>query len=150
MRRLPIVVLALLLLGAPALSHADDFNQSRTSQEYDQDDSNPLRLFSYFLTPVGFVLEWTVARPLHYLATQTFLAPALDSEYEYRDEPLPVSELPTIELNTPGVAAETETAPEGEQATQVRPRTSAPAATGNQPSAPPPASALSPGQPVLH
>ncbi|MFZ0887239.1 MAG: hypothetical protein WA005_02195 [Candidatus Binataceae bacterium] len=150
MRRLPIVVLALLLLGVPALSRADEYNQTRTPQEYDEDDSNPVRVMSYFLTPVGFVLEWTIARPLHYLATETFLAPAMDSEYSSREEPLPVAELPTTELYTPDVGSEAETAPQAEQATHVRPRTSAPAITGNQESAPPPAPAASPGQPVLH
>jgi len=150
MRRLPIVVLALLLLGVPALSRADDYNQSRTSQEYDQDDSNPVRIMSYILTPFGFILEWTVARPLHYLATETFLAPALDSEYETREEPVPVAELPTTELYAPDLGSEAETAPQAEQATPVRPRTSAPAITGNQESAPPSAPAASTGQPVLH
>ena len=150
MRRLPIVVLALLLLGVPAFSHADDFNESRTSQDYNQDDSNPVRVMSYFLTPVGFVLEWTIARPLHYLATETFLAPALDSEYETREEPVPISELPTTELYAPDVGSEAETASQAEQATPVRPRTSAPAITGNQGSAPPSAPAASTAQPVLH
>jgi len=157
MKRLPIVVLALLLLGVPALSRADDYNQTRNPEEYTEDDANPLRLLSYFFTPIGFALEWTITRPLHYLASQTFLAPALDSEYSSREEPLPVTELPTTELSARDVGPETGTQPQqtgiipqGERAAQARPRTSAPATTGNQAWAPPRASSPSPSQPVLH
>lgn len=50
--------------------------------QYNQEDSHPLRIIGYILSPVGVALEYTIARPLHYLATQTFLQPVLDPGLE--------------------------------------------------------------------
>src|ERR1700680_4363376 len=96
MRYASLILIAALILGAPVNSRADS-SESQNPQEYTQEDSQPLRVASYFVAPVGFILEWTVARPLHYIATNTFLAPAMDSEYgEYGAEgpPAPIAELP--------------------------------------------------------
>ncbi len=94
-RGLAILAVA-VLLGVPALSRAaDELNESQNPQEYTDEDSQPLRLLSYAMQPVGFVLEWTVMRPLHYLASETPLAPALDSEYRFEGPPAAIAELPS-------------------------------------------------------
>jgi hypothetical protein len=50
-------LVALVLLAGPV--HAAD--------QYDEEDSNPLRVVSYVLYPVGTLIEYTVFRPLHFL-----------------------------------------------------------------------------------
>lgn len=81
MRRAIILLSAALILGVPHLARAQYEDTDRQNpKEYTEEDSQPLRLVSYFIAPIGFALEWGVARPLHYLATQTFLAPAMDAE----------------------------------------------------------------------
>lgn len=63
--------------------------------EYTDEDSELLRMAAYIIAPIGFALEWGVARPLHYLATDTFLAPVLNGtrpEPEFR--PPPIAEIP--------------------------------------------------------
>jgi hypothetical protein len=66
----------------PAISHAqyDDEDLQHPNQYNDVEDGQLLKLFSYVLNPVGMGLEWGVARPLHYLATQTPLAPVLSGD----------------------------------------------------------------------
>jgi hypothetical protein len=62
--RLIVLVLALFLtLGfKPALAAPD---------EYDDSQSHPLRIAAYLLHPVGFIVEWTVFRPFHYLVSSS-------------------------------------------------------------------------------
>ncbi len=81
MKRLIICILALILAG-PAISGAqtEDMDQQNPTKYRDVDDAQTLKGVSYILTPVGMVLEWGVARPLHYLATKTFLAPLLSGD----------------------------------------------------------------------
>jgi hypothetical protein len=81
MKWLIVCTLALILAG-PAISQAqsEDMDQPDTKQYSDTDDAQTLKGVSYILTPVGMVLEWGVMRPLHYLATHTFLAPVLDGD----------------------------------------------------------------------
>ena len=50
---------------SPALAH----------DAYDDSESHPLRVAAYALHPVGFALEWLVARPLHFLVSQPHLEP---------------------------------------------------------------------------
>lgn len=77
MRHITIGLLATaLLLSSPAFAHAQYSDERQNPKEYTQEDSNPLKFISYVLSPIGFALEWTVARPLHYLTTDTALAPA--------------------------------------------------------------------------
>ena len=39
--------------------------------EYDDSQSNPLRVAAYLLYPVGFLAEWTIFRPFHFLVSAT-------------------------------------------------------------------------------
>jgi hypothetical protein len=95
MRRVYLFLLATLILGAPLIARADEIDESQNPQEYqDGRDAQPLRIVSYFMMPAGFLLEWTVVRPLHYLATETPLAPALDSLAKDEQAPSPIAELP--------------------------------------------------------
>jgi hypothetical protein len=85
--------LALVLGFAPAVNaqyHEDQQNPG----EYNEDDSQPLKIASYFVAPIGFALEWTVARPLNYLANQTPLAPALNPERDKFYGPPRMANLP--------------------------------------------------------
>ena len=95
MRRGILVLLAIVILGVPALCRADELTEQQNPKEYNDEDSQPLKIVSYFVAPVGFLLEWTVARPLHYVMEDTFLAPATDSAYSEDAPPAPIRELPT-------------------------------------------------------
>jgi hypothetical protein len=78
-----VVVILALLLSWPAISHAqyNDTGEQANHDEYqDVEDGQVLKLASYVLTPFGMALEWGVARPLHYLATQTSAAPLLSGD----------------------------------------------------------------------
>ena len=59
-----ILVLALYFsLGArPTLAAAD---------EYDDSQSNPLRIVAYLMYPAAFLVEWTVFRPFHWIVSAT-------------------------------------------------------------------------------
>ena len=39
--------------------------------EYDDSQSNPLRIAAYLLHPLGWLTEWTITRPFHYLVSAT-------------------------------------------------------------------------------
>jgi outer membrane protein OmpA-like peptidoglycan-associated protein len=39
--------------------------------EYDDSQSNPFRIAAYLLHPAGFILEWIVFRPFHFLVSST-------------------------------------------------------------------------------
>jgi outer membrane protein OmpA-like peptidoglycan-associated protein len=39
--------------------------------EYDDSQSNPFRVAAYLLHPVGFILEWSIFRPFHFLVSST-------------------------------------------------------------------------------
>lgn len=39
--------------------------------EYDDSQSNPLRIAAYLMYPVGWLAEWTVFRPFHFLVSAT-------------------------------------------------------------------------------
>jgi len=81
MKRLIVCSLA-LVLAWPVICRAqtDDFDQPNPTQYRDVDHGQPLKVVSYILNPVGMLLEWGVTRPLHYLATQTFMAPVLSGD----------------------------------------------------------------------
>jgi hypothetical protein len=94
MRRWVIGIgLALFLGFAPAV-HAQYNEAQQNPDEYNEDDSQPLKIASYFVAPIGFALEWTVARPLNYLATKTPLAPALNPDKDRFYGPPRMAKLP--------------------------------------------------------
>lgn len=107
MRRFAVSIALVLALAVPAAAFAQGpYNDKQNPNEYtNAEDGQPLKFFSYFLAPVGYALEWSVMRPLHYLATKTPLAPALSGDTEYSEiynpgptveplQPLPPANLP--------------------------------------------------------
>src|SRR5689334_13823940 len=91
-----LLITAVLMLSAPHLARAQYNDTDRQNPtEYTDEDSHPLRVASFILAPVGFLLEWTVARPLHYVATQTFLAPLFNGDVrEPTYAPPAIAEIP--------------------------------------------------------
>jgi hypothetical protein len=97
MWRATFVLGAALLLVAPCLARAQGYSDldKQDSTEYDDQDSQLLNMVSYVLRPIGFTLEWGVARPLHYLANKSPLAPVLGANTDSDSDRLPpVTELP--------------------------------------------------------
>ena len=59
------------------------YDDKQNPAEYtDAEDGQLLKVVSYLMAPLGYALEWTVTRPLHYLATQTSLGPVLSGDTE--------------------------------------------------------------------
>ncbi len=56
------VILSIALFSVPGQAAAD---------EYDDSQSNPLRILAYVLHPIGVITEWTVTRPFHFLVSGT-------------------------------------------------------------------------------
>ena len=100
MRTLAFVSLIAIVLAWPLSARCQQSWQLHDPNEYTQEDSHPVRVIGWLLSPVGFALEWGIARPLHYVATQTPLAPVLnggeqeDSWGEYYDSQGPIMEAP--------------------------------------------------------
>ena len=44
---------------------------SRAFDQYDDSQSNPLRVTAYLLNPFGVALEWVIFRPFHWLVSAT-------------------------------------------------------------------------------
>jgi hypothetical protein len=92
-----LALIAALLLVAPSFARAQGYSDldKQDPNEYDDQDSQLLNMVSYVLRPIGFTLEWGVARPLHYLATQSPLAPVLGANTDSDSDRLPpVTQLP--------------------------------------------------------
>ena len=96
MWRATFALVAALFLVAPSFARAQGSDLDRQDPtEYDDQDSQLLNIVSYVLRPIGFTLEWGLARPLHYLATQSPVAPVLGANTDSESERLPpVTELP--------------------------------------------------------
>jgi hypothetical protein len=107
MRKMALVALFVTALAWPLASNAQQQQNQNANgwqlhdpNEYRQEDSHPVRAIGSLLSPIGWALEWGIARPWHYVATQTFLAPVLnggqeeDSWSEYYGTPGPVAEVP--------------------------------------------------------
>jgi len=96
MWRAIICLSAALILGVPNPAAAQyTENDRQNPAEYTDEDSQPLRILAHAMAPIGFLLEWGVARPLHYVTSETFLAPVFNSDTsgpEYR--PPPIAEIP--------------------------------------------------------
>ncbi len=149
MRRAVISVCAALLLAASAATvraqSEQNYEDRQNAQEYTDEDSHPLKVASYFVAPIGVFLEWTVMRPLHYLANDTFLAPVFGAE-KYEGLTIPSAELPPPDVISEGAPA---AAPAPSPAAPQTPVTATDAERqGLQPATPPPAASTS--QPALH
>jgi hypothetical protein len=96
MWRATFALVVALLLVAPSFARAQASDLDRQdATEYDDQDSQVLNMVSYALRPIGFTLEWGIARPLHYLATKSPLAPVLGANTDSDNDRLPpVTELP--------------------------------------------------------
>ncbi len=96
MRRVIFSLVAALLLVAPSFVHAQYSEMDRQDPtEYDDQDSQLLNIVSYGLRPIGYMLEWGVSRPLHYLANKSPVAPVLGANTDAEKDRLPpITELP--------------------------------------------------------
>jgi outer membrane protein OmpA-like peptidoglycan-associated protein len=63
MRSLVVALVLTSALGAKTAVAAPD--------EYDDSQSNPLRIAAYLMHPVGWLAEWMVFRPFHFLVSAT-------------------------------------------------------------------------------
>lgn len=94
MWRAVICFCAALALSAPSICQAQYAGSDQQNpREYKNEDSNPLRMMAYVLAPVGFALEWCVARPMHYIANDTALAPVFNG---YRETPPYIPPVPLV------------------------------------------------------
>ena len=102
---------AALVLASPSFSHAQYQNPDRQNpKEYVDEDSQPLVIASYALYPIGFAVEWLVARPLHYVTAETPVAPIFEPADSAEDRPPPI--LPIYPDNTLAEEPEEEMPPQ--------------------------------------
>lgn len=166
-----LVVLLAIAAAFPLSCYAQSSNaqdqptwQLRDPNEYQQEDSHPVRAIASLLSPVGWALEWGIARPWHYVATQTFLAPVLnggqsEDQWEEDYDTGPISAPPAFQprpaappmstanqqafreqnIAPPASAAVSSTTTTTTRTYQVNPAPSQPAPV-----------AISPGQATLH
>ena len=68
MKRLILgLALGMLIAGGAGTARAHD--------AYDDSESHPLRLAAYAVNPVGWLIEWTVMRPIHVVTSNPQLEP---------------------------------------------------------------------------
>jgi hypothetical protein len=97
MWRATFALVAALLLVAPSFARSQGYSDldKQDPSEYDDQDSQLLNVVSYVLRPIGFTLEWGIARPLHYLATKSPAAPVLGANTDSDSDRLPpITDLP--------------------------------------------------------
>jgi len=165
MRTMAIVALLAVVLAWPPASNAQQQQnppsggwQLHDPNEYRQEDSHPVRAIASLLSPIGFVLEWGVARPWHYVANNTFLAPVLnggqeeDTWSEYYGTPGPVAEVPIPQqpIREPGAAAQPPLHEQNLGPASPPPAVSSSTTTSRSAVGAPPYSQNSPNQTVLH
>lgn len=72
--------------------------------EYDDSQSNPLRIAAYLLHPVGWLAEWTLFRPFHYLVSATEPQEAFFGHHPHPPaiaEPQPLYDYGTVKKVSP-------------------------------------------------
>ena len=114
MGRWLVSAILVLAMAMPAIAHAQQgpYNDKQNPNEYtDTEDGQVLKLVSYVIAPIGYALEWTVTRPMHYLATKTALAPALSGDTEYSEIYNPGQNVAPIVPAPPATTASTGQAP---------------------------------------
>ncbi|HWJ40725.1 MAG TPA: hypothetical protein VNT29_06315 [Candidatus Limnocylindrales bacterium] len=158
MRRIAIIFSAALLVALPTISHAQYNDADRQNpKEYHDEDSQPLALFADIIYPIGYGLEWLVARPMHWIANDSPVAPVYRPVGGTDTSPPPP--VPIIPDNTMDQAT-TSTSPQDWSPTRapvttnstVIRQTAPPAVTAPQPVTVPQPVAAPPssGQPVYH
>lgn len=70
----------LVVITAFAALVAVSGTSAQAADQYDDQDSHPLRVVSYFLYPVGTVIDYAVFRPLHFVGR--YLTPSNDNNYD--------------------------------------------------------------------
>jgi hypothetical protein len=139
-----------LVVGFPTFSHAQyNDNDRQNAKEYTDEDSQPLAIIADLFYPVGFAAEWLVARPMHYLASDSPIAPMYRPVGGLDDAP--PAPVPVIPDNTLGSTASDSTTPQDWMPTKVVP-VPAPA-TAAAPGTLPPSTAYSapaPRQSQMH
>jgi outer membrane protein OmpA-like peptidoglycan-associated protein len=70
-----VLILSLTLGSKSGLAQPD---------EYDDSQSNPFRIAAYLLYPAGFITEWIIFRPFHFLVSAT---PELEAFFGHRPHP---------------------------------------------------------------
>jgi hypothetical protein len=138
MWRATFALVAALLLVAPSFARSQGYSDldKQDPTEYDDQDSQLLNMVSYVLRPIGFSLEWGIARPLHYLATKSPAAPVLGANTDSDSDRLP----PITDLPLPDDIQETTTHHE----TVIRSPYQAPVSSAT------PGQSAGPKQPALH
>ena len=58
------LTMVLAMAAGPAAAVPDD---------YDDTQSNPLRVAAYLAYPIGYTAEWLIFRPFHYLISRPYL-----------------------------------------------------------------------------
>lgn len=80
-----IGLLMVIAMIVPRLACAGDSLDEFGPPAYnDVDNGQALQLAAYALAPLGYVLEWTVTRPMHSLATDSPIAPVLSGDTQIR------------------------------------------------------------------
>ncbi|MGB3552538.1 MAG: hypothetical protein WA993_17795 [Candidatus Binatus sp.] len=144
-----IIFCAALWIALPAISHAQ-YNDTdlQNPKEYHDEDSQVLALFADVVYPIGFVLEWAVARPMHYIANDSPVAPVFQPVGGNDNTPPP--RVPIIPDNTMEEEAAA-TTPQEWSPTRSPVTTNATVIRQAAPSfAAPPSAPPSSSQPVLH
>jgi hypothetical protein len=145
MRLVAIIFCAALLVGLPTISHAQyNDNDQQDPKEYHDEDSQALSLVADVLYPIGYGLEWLVARPAHWFTNDSAASPV------YRpvggNDMSPPPPVPIIPDNTMDQTT-TSSTPQ-DWSPSRKPLTTN--ATVIRPVAPPEASPPSTSQPALH
>jgi hypothetical protein len=111
MRRDAIIFCAAVLLALPTISNAQyNDNDQQNPKEYHDEDSQALALVSYLFYPIGYAFEWAVARPLHYITSESPVAPVFRPVGG--DDQTPPPPVPIIPDNTLNSAAAEPSAPQ--------------------------------------
>jgi len=106
-----LCMILVLAIAMPAMAFAQQgpYNDKQNPGEYtDTEDGQLLKVVAYLIAPLGYALEWTVTRPLHYLATKTPLAPAMSGDTEYSEmynpgpNAMPIEPVPPVDTASGG------------------------------------------------
>ena len=62
------------IIAAAGLLFALAATPAQAIDEYDDSQSNPLRIAAYLLHPIGYAAEWLIARPFHQVVAQDDLS----------------------------------------------------------------------------